>query len=415
MPEAAAPAIGDVGRHGAPLRETIARARREIPFYAELHRNTASLDLHALPSCSKADLGRFGRLPLSARPLSDMYRVSATSGTTGPRLLVGFTERDWHAVRDQYLRVAACIGIRTTDALLNTHGGGLWIGASSLDELAHAGGAGTVACGPTGPAQVMEWLRDLPVTLISATPSYMRLLAETAAQTGDDLTGLGLRMGLLGGEGSSGSLKRSVCEAFGPGFRWQELYGATETGGPILAFAPPGDPFGGRLNFNTDYFVVELLRTDADEPAGPGEIGEITLSTPYREGSVLLRYRTRDLAVSLPRERDASGWPQATALIGRVDDAIKVRGALVYPSAVEDVLVARLRSGAEWRIEIGRERGTSETLKVRYEHHDDGLQPDLAGSLHQRLGLKPVLEVVPPGTFGRFSAKASRVIDHREP
>ena len=58
-----APAIGEVGRHGAPLRETIARARREIPFYAELHRNTASLDLHALPSCSKADLGRFGRLP----------------------------------------------------------------------------------------------------------------------------------------------------------------------------------------------------------------------------------------------------------------------------------------------------------------------------------------------------------------
>ena len=77
--------------------------------------------------------------------------------------------------------------------------------------------------------------------------------------------------------------------------------------------------------------------------------------------------------------------------------------------------MARLQSGAEWRIEIDRERGTSETLKVRYEHPDDGLQPDLAGSLHQRLGLKPVLEVVAPGTFGRFSAKASRVIDHREP
>ena len=260
MPEAVAPAIGEVGRHGAPLRETIARARREIPFYAELHRSTASLDLHALPSCSKADLGRFGRLPLSARPLSDMYRVSATSGTTGPRLLVGFTERDWQAVRDQYRWLAACIGIRATDALLNTHGGGLWIGASSLDELAHAGGAGAVACGPTGPAQVIEWLRDLPVTLISATPSYMRLLAETAAQTGDDLAGLGLRMGLLGGEGSSGSLKRSVCEAFGPGFRWQELYGATETGGPILAFAPPDDPFGGRLNFNTDYFGTAAYR-----------------------------------------------------------------------------------------------------------------------------------------------------------
>ena len=84
---------------------------------------------------------------------------------------------------------------------------------------------------------MIEWLRELPATLISATPSYMRLLAETAAQSGDDLSGLGLRMGLLGGEGSSASLKRGVSDTFGPGFRWQELYGATETGGPVLAFA----------------------------------------------------------------------------------------------------------------------------------------------------------------------------------
>ena len=415
MSEAKAPAIGELGRHEAPLRETIDRARQEIPFYADLYREIASLDLHALPTCSKTDLACFGRLPLSARPLSEMYRVSATSGTTGPRLMIGFTESDWHAIRDQYRRVARCIGIGSTDVLLNTHGGGLWIGAPSLDELAHAGAAGTVPCGPTGPAQVIEWLRELPVTLISATPSYMRLLAETAAQTGEDLTDLGLRIGLLGGEGSSPSLKRSVSDAFGSGFRWQEMYGATETGGPILAFAPPEHPFGGRLNINTDYFVVELMHPDVDEPVDAGEIGEITLSTPYREGTVLIRYRTRDLAVSLPAERDASGWPQATTLVGRVDDAIKVRGAFVYPSVIEDVLVERLMLGAEWRIEIDRKHGASESLKVRYEHHDEGLNTHLFTSLYQRLGLKPILEVVPPGTFERFSAKASRVIDNRDP
>ena len=413
MSEARAPAIGELGRHEAPLREAIERARRDIPFYADLHRDAASLDLHALPTCSKSDLAHFGRLPLSARPLSEMYRVSATSGTTGPRLMIGFTESDWHAIRDQYRRAARCIGIGRTDVLLNTHGGGLWIGAPSLDELAHAGGAGTVPCGPTGPAQVIEWLRELPVTLISATPSYMRLLAETAAQSGDDLTNLGLRMGLLGGEGSSTSLKRGVSSAFGAGFRWQELYGATETGGPILAFAPPEDPFGGRLNINTEYFVVELLHPDADEPVGAGEIGEITLSTPYREGTVLIRYRTRDLAVSLPAERDASGWPQATILVGRVDDAIKVRGALVYPSVIEDVLAGQLLQGAEWRIEVERKRAANETITVRYEHPDASLQVDLSDTLYRRLGVKPSLEVVRPNSFERFSSKATRVVDRR--
>ena len=415
MPEHCSPAIGELGHHEAPLRETIARARRDIPFYADLHCNAASLDLHALPTCSKEDLRSFGRLPLSARPLSQMYRVAATSGTTGPRLMIGFTEGDWHAIRDQYRQVVQCIRIGQADALLNTHGGGLWIGAPSLDELAHAAGAGTVPCGPTGPAQVIEWLRELPVTLISATPSYMRLLAETATRSGENLSGLGLRMGLLGGEGSSASLKRSVCDAFGPSFHWQEMYGATETGGPILAFAPPDDPFCDRLNVNTDYFVVELLHPDTDEPVGTGEVGEITLSTPYRVGTVLIRYRTGDLAVSLPAERDASGWPQVTALVGRVDDAIKVRGTLIYPSVIEDVLVQKLSLGAEWRVEVYRDPRLNEVLKVRYEHHDEALHAHFSTTLYQRLGLKPILELTPPGTFQRFSAKASRVTDSRDP
>ena len=411
---APAPAVGALGRHEAAMRETIERARREIPFYAEHHRKTSSLDLHALPTCDKVDLAPFGRLPLSARPLSDMYRVSATSGTTGPRLFIGYTEGDWQAVRDQYAPVARCIGLESGDVLLNTHGGGLWIGAPSLDELAHAAGAGIVPCGPTGPDQVIEWLRELPVTLISATrptcacwPKRRPDRARIFRVSGSGWAFSAARVRAL--RSSAASRRRSA-----PAFDWQELYGSTETGGPILAFAPPRDPFGDRLNVNTDYFVVELLRPGADEPAAHGEVGELTLSTPYREGTVLIRYRTRDLAVSLPEERDASGWPQTTALIGRTDDAIKVRGALVYPSVIEEALTERLARGAEWRIEVDRQRAASEVITVRYEHPDDSLQSDLAATLYRRIGVRPVLEVVPPDTFERFSAKAARIMDKRE-
>ena len=159
--------------------------------------------------------------------------------------------------------------------------------------------------------------------------------------------------------------------------------------------------------------MVELLHPDADAPVGPGEVGEITLSTPYREGTVLIRYRTRDLAVSLPAERDASGWPQVTTLVGRVDDAIKVRGALVYPSVIEDVLAGQLTQGAEWRIEVDRQRAANDTITVRYEHPDRSLQSHLFDTLYRRLGVKPSLEVVPPNSFERFSGKAARVVDKR--
>ena len=144
------PAIGELGHHHAALRETIGQARREVPFYAEHHRQTPSLDFYSQPTCSKSDLKGFGTLPLSARGLSDMYRVSATSGTTGSRLFIGYTEADWRAIREQYTWVATCIGLKPTDVLLNTHGSGLWIGAASLDELAHAVGRGLYPVGQPG-------------------------------------------------------------------------------------------------------------------------------------------------------------------------------------------------------------------------------------------------------------------------
>ena len=128
---------------------------------------------------------------------------------------------------------------------------------------------------------------------------------------------------------------------------------------------------------------------------------------------MLIRYRTRDLAVSLPAERDASGWPQVTTLIGRLDDAIKVRGTLVYPSVIEDVLTGQLMQGAEWRIVVDRKRAANDTIVVRYEHPDDSLQSTIFSTLYGRLGVKSSLEVVPPNTFKRFSGKAARVLDRR--
>jgi len=408
-----APAIGEVGCHREALETVIARAKQEIPLYRDRYHNLSTTTFESLPTISKADLRGYGPLPLSAAPLCDMYRVSATSGTTGPRLFIGYTESDWQDIREQYRHIAACVGLESSDVLLNTHGGGLWIGAPSLDELAHAAGAGIVPCGPTGPSQVIEWLQSLPITAISATPSYMRLLSEHANLNGIELDTTRLRMGLFGGEGSSPSLRQKVCQTLGPHFRWQEAYGSTETGGPILAYAPPDDLFGGLLNVNTRYFVVEVLHLDRDQAIGPGEIGEITLSTPYRQGSVLLRYRTRDLARIDPGPRDASGWPRISALVGRIDDALKVRGTLVYPSAIEDVLTEALSDGAEWRIELSREVGDHDVMRIRYEHDDGSLDQILRDRLHDRLGLKPVLERVAPKSFERFPAKAKRVDDRR--
>jgi phenylacetate-CoA ligase len=411
----AEPDIADTGAHAGAMAETIARARRQVPFYAQHHRGTTSLALADQPTCTKADLAGYGPLPLSAVPLSAMHHTSATSGTTGSRLFVGYTEADWAEVRAQYRRHhVAALGLDGDDVLLNTHGGGLWIGHPSLQELAHAAGAGTVPVGPSNPQQVLEWLCQLPVTLLSATPSFMRVLVECAEAEGVELSDVPLRMGLLGGEGASPQVRRQVVDAFGPAFRWQELYGSTETAGPILAFGDSEDRLSGCLEVNTAYFVVEILRLDADEPVEPGELGEITVSTPFRHGSTLVWYRTRDLAAQLPGQRGArSGLPTMTSLLGRVDDAIKVRGTLVYPRIVEEVCVTALAPGSEWRIVLTRQTGAHDVMAVQLETDDAGTLDEVADRIHDATRVRPVVTAVPPGSLERFSGKAKRVVDDR--
>ncbi len=272
--------------------------------------------------------------------------------------------------------------------------------------------AGLLPLGPGNTEQLLAWFGELPITALAATPSFLRYLAEHIRSDEVDTSAWGLRMGLVGGEGASIEMRREVGRCLGESFRWQELYGASEIGGPTLGWAPPTDPLSGRLLVDTDEFVVELLQPDRDVPVAPGEIGELTITTPHRQLDPLIRYRTRDLARSMPEIVDASGFPSISCIVGRVDDALKIRGALVYPSAIEAVIVEHCADGAEWRIEVDREPGRLDTLTIMVEH-DVADADGLAEHLHHRLQVRAVIRVVARGSLPRFEGKASRLTDRR--
>ena len=261
---------------------------------------------------------------------------------------------------------------------------------------------------------MLMWLEDLPITGLSATPSFMRFLVERARDEGVDPSSWGLSVGFIGGEPASAALREQVIEALGGGFRWQELYGSTESAGPILGFSSSRTPLGGHLLLDTEEFIVELLEVDRDEPVEPGELGEITITTPFREFSPLIRYRTRDLARCIEVRAGEEGFPVVSSLVGRVDDAVKVRGALVYPTVIEEITLRHLQPGAEFRIEIDREPGQLDELTVVAEHAGsvselDALRDELREATVMRIEVRPV----PPRSLERFAGKAKRVIDRR--
>jgi phenylacetate-CoA ligase len=106
-------------------------------------------------------------------------------------------------------------------------------------------------------------------------------------------------------------------------------------------------------------------------------------------------------------------------LYGRFDDMIIVRGENIYPSAIEDTLRAIEGFGGEFRIIVSRREAMDELL-VRAEYtpgHDgrlDALRALMRERLRARLGVHPVVDLVPEGTLPRTEFKARRVIDDRD-
>ena len=404
-------AIGTLGPHADAVTALVERARQDIPFYAHHLRDSAGRPLFELPTCTKADLAGWGPFPLHAGDVRAAARISATSGTTGPRLFIGYSAADWARIGTQLAHRAAAVGLGPGDLLCNTHGYGLWIGGPALDLMAAVSGAALLPLGPGNTEQLLASLSEMPITAMSATPSFLRFLADRIEHDGLDTSCWSLRLGLIGGEGASVRLRRRVIDALGDGFAWQELYGSTEVGGPVLGWAPPDDLLSGALLLDTAEFVVELLHPDRDEPVAPGEIGELTITTPWRQLSPLVRYRTRDLTASVEIGHP-SGFPAVRSIVGRVDDALKVRGALVYPGAIEHVVVGHCAPGSEWRIVVERDGGALDVLTVVVEH-DSPDADGLADALADALGVRCAVTSVASGSLERFEGKARRVLDHR--
>ena len=329
----------------------------------------------------------------------------ATSGTTGDRLYISFDEWEWNRTGSWLEKIGRRVGLTHQDVLLNTHCYGLWVGGPTLDLLANRCGAGLVPFGPGAPSAVLQLLAEGVGTAISATPSYMRRLVEAAAAAGFDLTGTGLRFGFIGAEIAEEPLRRKIVSQLPKGFRWVELYGLTETGGPAVACAP--DPDVPELELNTADFLIEVLDPNADRPVPQGEVGELTISTRRIDGRTpLIRYRTCDLV------RAIAGGPTAPArisrILGRTDQSLKVGGVLVYPCAVADIMAQCLPATAEWQACVVQ-REPDHELIVEAECLPELCQA-IKRAFQERIGLSLTVSPVAAGTLARSRHKTRRIL-----
>jgi phenylacetate-CoA ligase len=172
---------------------------------------------------------------------------------------------------------------------------------------------------------------------------------------------------------------------------------------------------------NEDTVLTEILDPESLQPVGRGEVGEIVVTTLDKEASPVVRWRTRDLVRVSDRPYDCPcgrrGLPRIGYLIGRSDDMLKVRGVIVFPSQVEEVIAASPDVAKDaWQIYIDRHDRVLDEATLAVERRPDAvaaaraIEEQVMRSLHARLGIRFHVTCHEPGALPRYEGKAQRVL-----
>lgn len=376
-------------------------------------------DLSRLPTVRKADLtdDQAAHVPYGTnltRPVGEYSRLHQTSGTTtGQPLRWLDTAESWQWVLSCWRQNYRLIGLRAEDRLCFPFSFGPFLGFWAGFEGASQLGNLCVAAGGMSSEARLRLILENQVTIVGCTPTYALRLAEVARQQGVDLPGSQVRGILVAGEpgGSLPETRRQIEAAWGA--RVFDHWGMTELG--PLATEAEDDP--AVLTVLETECIAEILQVDHDEPAAPGEMGELVITNLGRTGSPLLRYRTGDLVQPM-LEPSSSGrrlLRLAGGVVGRVDDMLIVRGNNVFPASIEQ-LVRTLPEIVEFRIVVTSQRAMTHVrleieplAEIPAERHAL-LAERLVHLTKERLNFQPEVQVVPPGTLPRFEMKARRLI-----
>ena len=377
-------------------------------------------DLHLIPFSYKSDLRDYYPYGLFAEPLKNIVRVHASSGTTGKRIVVGYTQNDLDMWAECVARMMNGLGMDNTSIVQIAYGYGLFTGGLGAHGGAEKIGATVIPISSGNTALQIQTMIDFESTVLCCTPSYAMYLGEEVQKLGvkDQLK---LKVGIFGAEPWSEDMRLKIEEALG--LKAYDIYGLSEILGPGVS----GEcEYQCGMHVWEDHFIPEIIDPDTGEVLPIGETGELVFSTITKEGFPILRYRTRDIC-SLTDEPCKCGRTHLRMRkpSGRTDDMLIIRGVNVFPSQIEEVLlkVSGDQITPNYQIVLDRVNNT-DTFDVNVEMSEsffsddvksiEKLERTITEQLRSMLGISAKVHLVNPKSIVRSEGKAKRVIDNRK-
>ena len=224
-----------------------------------------------------------------------------------------------------------------------------------------------------------------------------------------------LQVGVFGAEPWTDAMRKEVEEAFD--MHAVDIYGLSEIMGPGVANECVETKDGPVIW--EDHFLPEIIDPATGEVLPDGELGELVFTTLTKEGLPMIRYRTRDLTRLLPGT--ARSMRRMEKITGRSDDMIILRGVNVFPTQIEEQVLATGGLSSHFQIELYKS-GRMDAMRVYVEASPDSTD-NLSKTAAARMLTKRIKDMVgvsteiivgEPGDVERSQGKAKRVVDNRD-
>jgi phenylacetate-CoA ligase len=373
-------------------------------------------DIRHLPFTDKEDLHQNYPFPLRASSFEDIIRIHASSGTTGKRKILCYTQRDIDVWADMFARCYELAGLRRDDRVQIAVGYGLWTAGIGFQAGCERFGAMAVPLGPANAEMHCEIMVDMETTVFCATASMALLMAEEIQKRGL-LRKIKVKKIIMGAERHSDAMRGRIQQLMNVDHIF-DIYGLTELYGPgtgLDCIRHQG------IHYWADLFIFEVIDPETLVPVPPGETGELVVTTLCKEATPLIRYRTHDIT----RLFDAMcpcgvPFPRHDRILGRSDDMFTYRAVNIYPSQIDFVLSQVQGIGSEYQIHLTHLEDGRDMMIIKVERGMDASEDEdkrvsekVETEIRRKILVRSRVEIVPHGSLPRTERKSRRVFDHR--
>ncbi len=375
-------------------------------------------DLSLFPFMTKADLRDHYPFGLFAAPRDQIIRLHASSGTTGKSVVMGYTAADLDTWAQLVARSLRAAGVKPGEMVHNAYGYGMFTGGLGAHYGIERLGCTVVPVSGGQTVKQVQQIIDFRPDAIMVTPSFSLVIAEEFERQGIQPGDISLKVGIFGAEAWGEGMRAEIEAKLG--IDAVDIYGLTEVMGPGVA-SECIETKDGPVIWE-DHFYPEIIDPETGDVLPDGSEGELVFTSLSKVASPVIRYRTRDLTALLPPT--ARSFRRIKKITGRTDDMLIIRGVNVFPSQIEEQIMADTALAPIYQIHVSRPSHLDEVevhCEVKREvsaQLDAATIAAIGDRLKQRIkaniGISTQVKVFPADSLQRIEVgKAKRVYDTR--